>query len=199
MVRLRYLRRAGSLLCQEGTNTESQELHLQVLGELRQQNPLSSSVTVPKHQPRLTQDSNSTDLVHLAPSICPRALEGRVQPFLTHSSSSALEFQLEEERLSQGGAWLSLVQMSPAVSSALPFALAPGAAQQPCAVCTWQGPDPCASTTTPTSAGSSSPPRGFWSSSRHICPPAGSSPWQLHENQQGKTSHLSPMSCPVVL
>lgn len=78
-------------------------------------------MTVPKHQPRLTQDSNFTDLVHLALSICPRALEERVQPFLTHSSSSALEFQLEEERLR-----LSLVQTSPAVSSAqLSSALCP--------------------------------------------------------------------------
>lgn len=136
MVRLRYLRRAGSLLCQEGTNIESQELHLQVLGELRQQNPPPSSVTVPKHQPRLTQDSNSTDLVHLAPSICPRALEERVQPFLTGSSSSALEFQLEEERLSQGGPgcpWfkraLQSAQLCPLPLS--PVLLAPGRARIP--------------------------------------------------------------------
>lgn len=140
-------------------------------------------------QTRLTQDSNSTDLVQLALRICP-------EPFprlLTHCSSSALCPHLGEQRGSDCP-WLSsgCSKVTLAASSALPFALLPGAAKQSVLFEPGraQSPVPAAPQHHHPSqswgqlgalAHLAAPPRGLQSSSLHVCPP-----WQLHHTRKGR-------------
>lgn len=199
-MRLGYLRRAGgSLLCQEGTNMESQELHLQVLRELRQQNPPPTSVTVARHQQtRLTRDSNSTDLVQLALRMCPRALQERMaappQPPHTRQQLSSAPSP-GRGRAKEALTVPALV--TPPVSSAVRFAPLPGAAKQSL-FAPGRARSPrqlLPSTTTAASAAGSRELCPTCSSSLHICPEL----QQLHQNQEGKAlSSLSPMSWPLL-